>query len=98
MDEMVYLAMTGAKADGVRANDQQPTILQTYLPPASGLTCIPSVRFRSMVRAIDSRINAVVESYGTDFSQGAVVSTGRDLDVAIQGSGFLARCKSPDGT
>jgi flagellar basal-body rod protein FlgF len=37
-----------------------------------------------------------VESYGTDFSPAAVTNTGRDLDVAIQGRGFIA-VQAPDG-
>ncbi len=45
---------------------------------------------------VESRVNAVVDSYGTDFSAGPVASTGRDLDVAVQGDGFIA-VQAPDG-
>ena len=46
---------------------------------------------------VETRINAVVESYGTDLSQGPVTNTGRDLDVAVQGRGFIA-VQAPDGS
>ncbi|MGI9262329.1 MAG: flagellar basal body rod protein FlgF, partial [Woeseiaceae bacterium] len=45
---------------------------------------------------VDSRVNAIVDSYGTDFSAGAVASTGRDLDIAVQGDGFIA-VQGPQG-
>jgi flagellar basal-body rod protein FlgF len=45
----------------------------------------------------ESRVNAVAETYGTDFGQGSVISTGRDLDIAIQGRGFIA-VQAPDGS
>lgn len=96
MDEMIYLAMTGAKqteyAQAINSNN---------------LANISTTGFRTDLHSfssvviegpgVESRINAVVESYGTDFSQGAVVSTGRDLDIAIQGSGFLA-VQAADGS
>jgi len=46
---------------------------------------------------VESRVNAVVNSYGTDFRQGATANTGRDLDVARQGNGFIA-VQAADGT
>lgn len=96
MDEMVYLAMTGAKqteyAQAVNSNN---------------LANISTTGFRADLHAFnslpvegpgaDSRVNAVAETYGTDFAQGSVVSTGRDLDIAIQGRGFIA-VQAPDGS
>ncbi|MDH5500898.1 MAG: flagellar basal body rod protein FlgF, partial [Gammaproteobacteria bacterium] len=46
---------------------------------------------------VDARINAVVETYGTDLSQGPVSTTGRDLDVAVNGNGYIA-VQAPDGS
>jgi flagellar basal-body rod protein FlgF len=37
-----------------------------------------------------SRVYAMVEKPGTDFSDGAMQTTGRDLDVAINGDGLIA--------
>jgi flagellar basal-body rod protein FlgF len=95
MDEMVFLAMTGAKqteyAQAINSNN---------------LANISTTGFRADLHSfssepidgpgVDSRINAVVDSYGTDFTEGAVSSTGRSLDIAVQGDGFIA-IQGPDG-
>jgi len=96
MDEMVYLAMTGAKqteyAQAINSNN---------------LANVSTSGFRADLHAFSSRavegpgaasrVNAVVESYGTDFAQGPLANTGRDLDIAIQGPGFIA-VQAPDGS
>ena len=96
MDEMVFLAMTGAKqteyAQAINSNN---------------LANISTSGFRADLHAFSSRdidgpgaasrTNAVVEAYGTDFAQGPVAHTGRNLDIAIQGEGFLA-VQAPDGS
>lgn len=37
-----------------------------------------------------SRVNVTTAGFGADFSTGSIRSTGRELDVAIQGSGWIA--------
>jgi len=37
-----------------------------------------------------SRVNAVAGDAGTDFSSGTIEKTGRDLDIAVNGKGFIA--------
>jgi flagellar basal-body rod protein FlgF len=37
-----------------------------------------------------TRVNAVAGDAGTDFSTGVMESTGRDLDIAVNGKGFIA--------
>ncbi len=37
-----------------------------------------------------TRVNAVAGDAGTDFSSGVMQSTGRDLDIAVTGKGFIA--------
>ena len=37
-----------------------------------------------------TRVNAVAGDAGTDFSSGVMQNTGRDLDIAINGKGFIA--------
>jgi len=96
MDEMIYVAMTGA-----RQTEVAQTINSNNLANAS------TTGFRADLHAfsnvpiegpgVGSRVNAVVDRYGTDFSAGAVQVTGRDLDVAIQGEGFIA-VQAEDGT
>ncbi len=96
MDEMLYLAMTGAK---------QTEFAQTI--NSNNLANISTTGFRADLHSfssvpidgpgVETRINAVVDSYGTDFSQGPIATTGRGLDVALQGEGFIA-VQAPDGT
>ncbi|MBT8099562.1 MAG: flagellar basal-body rod protein FlgF [Gammaproteobacteria bacterium] len=96
MDEMIYIAMTGAK---------QTEYAQTI--NSNNLANLSTTGFRADLHAfssaaidgpgVESRINAVADTYGTDFSQGAVSNTGRKLDVAVQGEGFIA-VQAPDGS
>jgi flagellar basal-body rod protein FlgF len=96
MDEMIFLAMTGAK---------QTEFAQTI--NSNNLANVSTTGFRADLHSfssvpidgpgIESRINPVVESYGTDLSQGPIATTGRDLDVAVQGDGFIA-VQAPDGS
>lgn len=44
-----------------------------------------------------TRAYAVAENPGTDFSRGALIKTGRDLDIAVQGDGWIA-VRAPDGS
>jgi flagellar basal-body rod protein FlgF len=44
-----------------------------------------------------SRAYAVTESAGTNFARGAMISTGRDLDMAVDGDGWIA-VQAQDGT
>jgi flagellar basal-body rod protein FlgF len=95
MDEMIFVAMTGAKqtetAQAINSNN---------------LANISTTGFRADLHAfsakpidgpgVGSRVNSVVDAYGTDLSTGAMQSTGRDTDVAIQGDGFFA-VQGPDG-
>jgi len=95
MDEMIYLAMTGAKqteyAQAINSNNLANVSTTGFRADLHSFSSAPIDG-----PGVGSRVNAIVESSGTDFSQGAVTSTGRNLDVAIQGSGFLA-VQSTDG-
>lgn len=95
MDEMVFLAMTGAKqteyAQAINSNNLANVSTTGFRADLHSFSSAPVNG-----PGVDSRVNAVVDSYGTDLSQGPVASTGRDLDVAIQGNGFLA-VQGPDG-
>ncbi len=96
MDEAVYLAMTGAKqteyAQAINSNNLANISTTGFRADLHAFSSVPIEG-----PGVDSRINAVVDAYGTDFSQGATAFTGRGLDVAIQGSGFIA-VQSPDGS
>lgn len=89
MDRMLYVAMTGAR-ETLRAQ----TANNHNLANAS------TVGFRADLQAFqarrvsgdgyDSRVYATVGNTGFDDSSGAMMSTGRDLDVAVQGDGYIA--------
>ena len=96
MDELVYTAMTCAKqveyAQAINSNN---------------LANISTTGFRADLHSfssspiegpgVDSRVNAVVDSYGTDMSHGPIMNTANSLDIAIQGDGFIA-VQAPDGS
>ncbi|MGI9205840.1 MAG: flagellar basal-body rod protein FlgF [Woeseiaceae bacterium] len=95
MDEMVYLAMSGAKqtefAQAINSNNIANVSTTGFRADLHSFSSAPIEG-----PGIDSRVNAIVESYGTDYSQGAIANTGRDLDIAVQGDGFIA-VQGPDG-
>jgi flagellar basal-body rod protein FlgF len=96
MDRSVYIAMTGA-TQTMRAQDAV----------SHNLANASTVGFKSELSAFQSvpvlgpgqatRINAVAEGIGEDQSQGVPLQTGRSLDVAVRGSGWIA-VQAPDGT
>ena len=96
MDEMIFLAMTGAKqteyAQSINSNNLANVSTTGFRADLHSFSSVPIDG-----PGVETRVNAVVDSYGTDFSQGPVATTGRDLDIAIQGEGFIA-VQAPDGT
>ncbi|MGB5491245.1 MAG: flagellar hook-basal body complex protein, partial [Woeseiaceae bacterium] len=87
MDEMIFLAMTGAKqtefAQSINSNNLANVSTTGFRADLHSFSSIPIDG-----PGIETRVNAVVESYGTDFSQGPIATTGVDLDIAVQGEGF----------
>ncbi len=89
MDRMIYTAMTGAKH-----------ILEQQATTAHNLANATSTGFKAQVdsfRAVPvvgdglaTRAFVVDATVGADFNPGPIQSTNRDLDVAIQGKGWLA--------
>jgi flagellar basal-body rod protein FlgF len=92
---MLYVAMTGAKET-----------LRAQTVNNHNLANVSTTGFRADLaafqsRAVDgsgyaSRVYATNSSIGWDKSVGAMLSTGRDLDVAINGPGWIA-VQGPDG-
>ncbi|MEM9171315.1 MAG: flagellar basal-body rod protein FlgF [Pseudomonadota bacterium] len=96
MDRMAYVAMTGARqtelAQAVTANNIANASTTGFRADLHGFQ---SIEVEGPGRT--TRVNAVGEVFGTDFQPGTVTTTGRDLDVAIAGSGFFA-VQSKDGS
>lgn len=95
MDRMIYLAMSGAKQ-----------ILAQQEVVAHNLANASTTGFRAQLSALRAvpvqgpgaatRTYVVETTPGASFAPGPVEQTGRELDVAVLGSGWIA-VQSPDG-
>ena len=96
MDRMLYVAMTGAK--------------NTMLAQAinnNNLANINTTGFRADLASFQSkpidgagypsRINTIVEGTSVDTNPGPLITTGRELDVAVKGDGLIA-VQAQDGS
>ena len=89
MDRALYVAMTGAKQ-----------IMQAQAVNNHNIANVNTIGFRADAVSFVSqpiygvgyptRVNAVANDAGTDFSSGVLQSTGRELDVAVTGKGYIA--------
>lgn len=89
MDRLIYTAMTGAK----HILEQQATV-------SHNLANVSTTGFRAQVDAfravpvqgaeMPTRAFVVDATVGSDFAPGPLQHTGRELDVAVQGAGWLA--------
>lgn len=97
MDRILYTAMSGAK----QSMDQQSVV-------SHNLANAGTSGFRAQLHAmravpvqgdglLPTRVSVAATTPGADFSPGPMSTTGRDLDVAIEGNGWLA-VQAPDGT
>ena len=96
MDRMLYLAMSTAKqtmqAQAVNSNNLANASTTGFKADLE--------QFRSMPvygPGMPSRVYAMSERPATDFTVGSFNTTGRDLDVAIRGEGWIA-VQSKDGS
>ncbi|MGH8670753.1 MAG: flagellar basal body rod protein FlgF [Burkholderiales bacterium] len=93
MDRVIYVAMAGASG-----------ALAHHAAAANNLANAASTGYRAAINAAQSvpvaggatRAYAVNATLGSDFSPGSIQSTERDLDVALQGAGWLV-VQTPDG-
>ena len=96
MDKMLYVAMTGASQNALAQKAH-----------ANNLANVSTMGFqrdleqaRSMPvfgESLPSRAYAMTERPATDFDHGPLVETGRELDVAVDGDGWIA-VQAPDGS
>jgi len=96
VDRLIYTAMTGAKylleRQATLAHNLANASTTGFRADTVGLRAVPTTGQQS-----GTRVFTVETTTGSDFAPGPMVSTSRDLDVAIQGSGWLA-VQSSDGT
>jgi flagellar basal-body rod protein FlgF len=96
MDRLIYTAMTGAKH-----------VLEQQATTTHNLANATTTGFRAQLDAfravpvigdgLPTRAFVVDSTIGADFTPGAIQQTGRDLDVAVQGKGWIA-LQLEDGT
>jgi flagellar basal-body rod protein FlgF len=89
MDRMLYVAMTGARET-----------LRAQAANNHNLANASTTGFRADLQAFqarhvtgdgfDSRVFATASTTGFDTTAGTLVPTGRELDVAVQGDGYIA--------
>jgi flagellar basal-body rod protein FlgF len=89
MDRLLYIAMSGAK-ETLRAQTANNHNLANA--STTGFRAdLSAFQSRAVVGSgFDSRVYATNSTTGFDPTAGAMMATGRDLDVAVQGEGFIA--------
>ncbi|WMW82340.1 flagellar basal-body rod protein FlgF [Undibacterium cyanobacteriorum] len=88
MDRLIYTAMTGAK----HLLEQQTTTSHNLANATTNGFKAQLDSFRAVPvisEGLPTRAFVVDATVGTDFSAGGIQQTGRDLDLAIQGKGWL---------
>ncbi len=95
MDKVLYVAMTGARenmlAQQVHANNlanATTTGFKSDLEQARAM--------RVLGDGHESRVYSMSERPGTNLDSGTLMQTGRDLDIAVEGDGWIA-VRGPDG-
>ncbi len=89
MDRLIYTSMTGAN----HTLNQKATVAQNLANASTTGYRAESNAFRAVPvfgDGLPTRAFVVDSTIGADFTPGALQTTGRDLDVAIRGSGWIA--------
>lgn len=90
MDKAIYIAMTGGRhierAQAVHANNMANATTTGFRSDFEQARAM-SVFYGD---GLPSRVYSLTENPGTDFTAGTMAETGRDLDVALNGSGWIA--------
>lgn len=95
MDRMIYLGMVGAKqtseVQGLLSNNLANANTTGFRADLEHLTKVPIYGDGQA-----SRVAVQAETPASDFTTSPPITTGRDLDIAIQGDGWIA-VQAPDG-
>jgi flagellar basal-body rod protein FlgF len=89
MDRLIYTAMTGAK----HLLHRQDALAQNLANANTNGYRADTVAFRAVPvqgQQAGTRVFTVETTVGADFAPGPLLGTGRSLDVAVQGPGWLA--------
>ncbi len=89
MDKALYIAMSGAKQNmralAINANNlanAKTTGFKADLAQARAM--------QAFGEGLPTRVFAMTERNSQNFDRGAMITTGRDLDIAIEGAGWIA--------
>ncbi|MFC3109606.1 flagellar basal-body rod protein FlgF [Undibacterium arcticum] len=96
MDRLIYTAMTGAK----HILEQQATVSHNLANATTAGFRAQLDSFRAVPvigEGLPTRAFVVDSTVGSDFTPGPLQQTGRDLDVAVQGAGWIA-VQAADGS
>jgi len=101
MDRLIYTAMTGATGTMSRqaavAHNLANVATQGYRSEEHRLRAAQVLTHNRNPAALPTRAFAVDASTHTDYSEGALMYTGNQYDVAVRGKGWIA-LTLPDGT
>jgi flagellar basal-body rod protein FlgF len=96
MDKLIYTAMSGAKQtllqQAVVANNLANLSTTGYREEAAAFRAVPV-----QGEGLPTRVFALDTITGANMTPGAIQRTGRDLDVAVQGQGWLS-VEAQDGS
>lgn len=96
MDKALYIGMTGA-SQAMQAQTVQANNLANASTTGFRADLLQATFEEDDSAALDSRVYNRLMENGTDFTQGALLQTDNELDIAIAGDGFIA-VQSPDGS
>lgn len=96
MDHLLYIAMSGAKENmnglSVRANNLANTGTVGFKADFEQARAM-----QAFGAGLPTRVFSLTEQPGQNFDAGSIVMTERELDVAVQGDGWLS-VQAPDGS
>jgi flagellar basal-body rod protein FlgF len=96
MDDMLYIAMSGANqamlAQGVNANNLANASTTGFKQDLLAFQALPLDD-----QQVSGRVYTSVEQNGVDMSPGPMTTTGADLDIAVNGEGWIA-VQASDGS
>ncbi len=95
MDKLLYVSMTGAR-ENLAAQQVHANNLANVTTTGFKADLEQARAMRVLGDGFESRVYAMSERPATDTTASTLIQTGRDLDVAIDGSGWIA-VLGPDG-
>ncbi|MBP0048554.1 flagellar basal-body rod protein FlgF [Marinobacterium sp. AK62] len=95
MDKVLYVAMTGAR-ENMRAQQAHANNLANATTTAFKSDLEQARSMRVLGDGYESRVYSMSERPGTNLESGTLMQTGRDLDIAVDGEGWIA-VTGPDG-